>query len=195
MFNEDLGGLAEELLPVCKALLERELFQLVHAVSDGLVVDKLLLPAGGGGALAGGKGKAVGVQEADLLDQIESLSEQVSGFAGKADDDVGGECGAVEQVAKTAYGLEVLGAGVLAIHFVENGVGTALKRKVEVGHDLGVGGQGAKEVGAEVAGLKTGEAEAPEAGNLGAEGVDKGWEGFRGCELAMSECRIMSISA
>ena len=102
---------------------------------------------------------------------------------------------AVEEVAKTAYRLEVIGASVLAVHLAEDGVRTALEREVEVGHDLPVGGKGAKEFGSDIAGLKTGEPEALEAGDLGAEGIDEGREGFRGVELAMSKCRIIAISA
>jgi len=195
VFDEDFGGLADELLAIRKALLERELFQCIHSVGDGLMVDELALPAGGGRALTGGEGEAMGVEEANLLDQIEGLSEEIVGFAGKTDDDVGGESGAVEEVAKTAYRLEVIGASVLAVHLAEDGVRTALEREVEVGHDLPVGGKGAKEFGSDIAGLKTGEPEALEAGDLGAEGIDEGREGFRGVELAMSKCRIIAISA
>lgn len=168
VLDEDLGGLAEELLAVGKALLEGQFLKLMHAVRHGLVMDEMLLPAGGGSALARGEGEDVGMKEADLVNEIEGLGEEIIGFAGETDDDIGGQSRTVEAVTQAVNGLEEIGTGVLAVHLTEDGVGAALERKVEMRHDLGVGGQSVEEVGSEVAGLKAGEAQTMEARDLGA---------------------------
>ena len=137
-FDENFDGLVEELLAEFERVLLCKGAKAGHAPVDDGAGDVLVGPAGGGGVGAGGVGKGVDVDEADAVDDVEGLFELGVGFAGEADDDVGGDGGAVEGLREAVDHAEEVVAGVLAVHAAEDRVGAALEGEVEVGDDLGV---------------------------------------------------------
>jgi len=68
----------------------------------------------------------------------------------------------------------------LPVHAAEEEVGAALERKVKMGNDLWVGFEGGKQFIVQVTGFEAGEAEADQAGDAGAEGLDELGQGCGG---------------
>ncbi len=171
--DQDGGGFVEEGLAEGEGVLVGEVVEEVDAVVDDWAVDEVLGPAGGGGVGARREWEGVDVDEFRVGDDLEGAVEFFVGFAGEADDDVGGEGGAVVGLVEAVDHFQEVVASVLAVHAAEEMVGAGLQGEVEMGDDLFVIAEGGEEMVIEVAGFEAGEAEAEEAGDLGAECVDE----------------------
>ena len=73
---------------------------------------------------------------ADFADQAERGSEVRFGFAGKADDEIGGERQIWPRVAQALDDCKVIGAAVTAVHGREHAVGAGLHRQMQLRHQL-----------------------------------------------------------
>ena len=128
-----------------------QLEQAGHAVG--------LFLAGGGvrqfGSLGAG---ALGVDEgeqlhiAHLLHQFQRLDKILFRLTGEADDDVAGEGDAGHGLAGVLDELQILLDGVMAVHLLQQPVGAALHRQMQVLAQFRLGGNGINELMAGVLG-------------------------------------------
>jgi len=109
---------------------------MVHALVGDFIVDEIIGPSRGGGFGSWGKWEGVDVDEFGAVDDVQSLIEVVVGFAGEGDDDVGGEGWAIESCFYFIDHAEKIGSCVLAIHAMEDFVGTALQGQMKMRDDL-----------------------------------------------------------
>ncbi len=108
--------------------------------------------------------------EAQLLQQVKAALELGFSLAAEADDDVGGEGGAGDDVADAVRPLQVLLDGVAAAHAGQKLVVRGLDGDVEVLADLGEVGHGADDAFGHVTGGGGEEADTPQFWGL----VDSG---------------------
>src|SRR5690349_7897273 len=94
--DEQLHRLSEKLLPVTVAVLARALVQQLDALIDDRAADEFARPAGGGGPRPWRVREGVDVDETRALDDFQRALELVIVLTGEADDDVGGQRGAIE---------------------------------------------------------------------------------------------------
>jgi hypothetical protein len=134
--DEDFDAPAEELPAEIEAVLLGPLGQDPDAVARDLAGDKMIRPPRRRRPRPGRERERVRVDEADAVDDVESLREVFVGLAGKAGDDVGRNRRAVEGGVDPIDHAQEIVATVLAVHSLEDSVGAALQGEVEVRDDL-----------------------------------------------------------
>ena len=113
------------------------------------------------------------------VEQAESVGEIFVGFAGEADDDVGGDADGAARGADQSDFFEIFAARIGAAHGFENARGAGLHREMNVIAQGGDAIDGFDDVGAEIAGMRCGEAHAANAGDGG-----RGFEKLGECQAA-----------
>ena len=83
-------------------------------------------------------------------DQRERRFEIGVGFAGKADDEIGGEGNIRPHSADLRDAGKIIGSAMIAIHRFEDAVGTRLHRQMQIGHDAGYVASGRQQIRAHV---------------------------------------------
>ncbi len=78
--------------------------------------------------------EAVGLVEADRLDQLQGIAEIGFGFTGKPDDEIRGKAEIGAHGPQPAHPVAVLGGGVAALHERQDAVRPALHRQVQMAH-------------------------------------------------------------
>lgn len=166
-FNEDFELLANEGGVFVDGDLVLDGDEFVEPVAGDFEGD--LFHVGGGGAGSGGVAKHESAVELELFHAGESAFELFFGFAGEADDDVGGEAdigdGGAEFGDDFAEGFD----GVEPFHALEEVVMTGLERHVAVFHDLRDVADDFDQVGFEIAGVGGGVADALDTGDAAEE--------------------------
>src|ERR1700679_3872243 len=117
----------------------------------------------GGGVGAGGVFEAVDGVVAYGVEERDGVFEVAVGFAGEAYDDVRGERDVAARGLGPGYAFEVPVAGVLALHGLEDGGAAGLHGQVDVVAEGGDGVDDVDDVAGEVAGVRSGKADALDA--------------------------------
>ena len=76
--------------------------------------------------------KDKGVVELDLSDKLARLLVIALGLAGKTDDNVGGDRGAVARLPDAIDKIDIFLRGISPVHCFQNFVGTGLQRQMHV---------------------------------------------------------------
>ena len=100
LFDEHFDRFTEKLFSKIKAMLLRSLVQQFDSPVDHRPANEIIRPPRRGGAGPWGEAEGVGVNEAHTIDDVECLRKLGVGFAGEADDDVGGDRRAIESVMR-----------------------------------------------------------------------------------------------
>src|SRR5580704_18860881 len=74
--------------------------------------------------------------EPDVGDQAQCFGEIALGFTGKADDEVRCQSKIGPRLAQPPHDIEIIGAGVVAVHGRENSIGARLDWKMQLRHEL-----------------------------------------------------------
>ncbi len=107
---------------------------------------ELAVHLGGGGVAALRVAEDEGVVELEALDGVDGRLEVLLGLAGEADDDVGGDRDAGPRGFHFLADLDELLVRVGAVHRLEDAVGAALHREMDVRAELRQMGEGGDEV-------------------------------------------------
>ena len=137
---------------------------------------ELVRELGGGGARPFGVLEREGGGEAGLLHDVERGLEVLLGFTGESDDDVRRDGRVRDLLADLVQDAQELGGAVGPLHVPEDLVRAGLQGHVQLRHDVGGLGHGVDDVVGEGRGVRAGEPDAFQAGDVpaGAEQFGEG---------------------
>ena len=179
-----IGRLADDLARIAAGLLEQHVERLPDAGAvEGcqLAIDQLLQFAQAfglhvfrnlivhvGGRRAGARRilERERAGEADLVDQLHGVAEIRVGFAGEADDEIGGEGELGLRFAQAIDDAQIIVAGVVAVHRVEDAVGARLHRQMQLRHQFGQVAMRGDQAVVDVARMARGVAQPVDAGDF-----------------------------
>ena len=177
IIDEDLEGFSEQGMIAGEldlALMVEERGETNSLLRLGNVVVHVF----GGSVGARGKLEAENLVVLRGVEKGESVGEIRAGFAGEADDEVGGKTDGAACGAEHSDFFEILVSRVGAEHAAENGRRAGLDGQVHVVADGWMRVDGGDDVRAEIAGVRGGKANAADAGRIG-DGQEETGEGHR----------------